>query len=267
MGTVLSERIKGTGFYEGFDDAFVDGFVAGAYYEVVKALVGAIFASFGDNEIGSAFADAFDGGEAEADAGSLVFKDGSKGAPGDIDVGTEDGKAHGAALVEEVGDFIGISLLRTQNGRHEFDRVIGFEVGGAVAEHRIGGRVGFVEAVLCEFLKKGKDGLGGLAIDIIGFLGTGNEDVFLGVHYFLDLFTHRPAKDIGTPKGITGNDLGGLHNLLLINEDTVGFLHQFFEKRMGHLYGLGILFALDELINELHGAGSIQCDQGDDFFK
>ena len=166
-----------------------------------------------------------------------------------------------------MGDFIGISLLRAQNRRHEFDRVIGFEVGGAIAEHRIGGRVGFVEAVLRKFLKKGKDGLGGLAIDIIGFLGTGNEDVFLGVHHFLDLFTHRPAKDIGAPKGITGDDLGGLHDLLLINEDTIGFLHQFLQKGMGYLDGLGILFTLDELIDKLHGSGSIQCDKGDYFLK
>ena len=164
-------------------------------------------------------------------------------------------------------EFVGVALLGAEDGGHELDRVVGFQIGGAVAEHRVGGGVRFVEAVLGEFLEQGEDGLGGLAVDVVGLFCAVDEDLFLGVHDGLDLLTHGAAEDVRAAEGVAGDDLGGLHDLLLIDEDAVGFFDEFFEQWVRDLDGRGVFFAFDELGDELHRARAVEGDERDDLFE
>ena len=64
------------------------------------------------------------------------------------------------------------------------------------------------------------------------FYGTGNK-LFLLFHKNVELFlTHGTAKHIGSTKRESRNNLGYLHNLFLVNHNTVGFFQEVFKRRI-----------------------------------
>ena len=186
---------------------------------------------------------------------------------GFVDVGAEYGQMHGAALIEKVGNFIGVALFGGKDGSHELNRVVRLEVGGSVAEHGVSCGVRFIKAVFGKFLKEGENSFGVFPINVVGVFGALNKDVFLGIHDFLNLLAHGTSEDIGSAKCVSGNNLSRLHNLFLIDEYSVSFLYQVFEQGMGHLNSGGVFLAPDEVGDKLHRAGPIKSNERDDFFK
>jgi len=43
-------------------------------------------------------------------------------------------------------------------------------------------------------------------------------------------FAHGAAEHVGAAEGVAGDDLGGLHDLLLVDHDAVGLAADFFEE-------------------------------------
>ena len=253
-------EIEGAGFGEVFEDALVDGAAVDAGDEIVEGAVGAFGVAFGDDFLCGEFADAFDAGEAEAD----FFADGREHFAGFVDVGPEDFEAHGFAFGDEVGNFFGIAQFGAEHGGHELDRVVGFEETGLVAENGVGGRVGFIETVAGEFVEDVEDRVGGFFVDLVHALGAFDEfGPFLG-HGVGVFFTHGAAEHVGAAEGVAGDDLGGFHDLLLVDHDAVGLAADFLEEFVRVSDGGGVFFPADVVGNPLHRAGAVEGDEGDD---
>jgi hypothetical protein len=55
-------------------------------------------------------------------------------------------------------------------------------------------------------------------------LGALDEDRALLLHLLADLLAHRAAEHVGAAEGVAGDHAGGLHHLLLVDQDAVGLL-------------------------------------------
>ena len=97
--------------------------------------------------------------------------------------------------------------------------------------------------------------------------GALHKHLFLSRHFLGLLFPHGPTEDVGVPERVSRDDLGCLHDLLLIDQHTVGFLNQIAQERVGDLNRSRIFLSLYELGNELHRTWTVQRDQGDDFLE
>jgi len=104
------------------------------------------FVSRGEDGVDGVVADVLDGREAEAD----LVAGGGEGGGGDLDVGGNDGDVDLATLADVLDDVLGLAGFGGEERGHELDWVVGFEPGGVVGEERVGGGVGFVEAVAGE---------------------------------------------------------------------------------------------------------------------
>ena len=83
-------------------------------------------------------------------------------------------------------------------------------------------------------------------------------------HLLNFLFTHGAPEQIGAAEGVAGEQLSGLHHLLLIDQDAVGFLGNLLEQRM-LIFDLHLAVAsLDEIRDEIHWAGAIERHQRGD---
>ena len=80
-----------------------------------------------------------------------------------------------------------------------------------------------VEAVAGEFGHQIEDVLGLVFGDVV-LLGPGHELGLLLVHDLGIFLAHGPAQDVGIAQGVAGQDVGDLHDLLLVDDDPVGLL-------------------------------------------
>ena len=80
-----------------------------------------------------------------------------------------------------------------------------------------------IEAVTGKLLHQVKNITGELLIDALS-IGALDKEVALLRHLFRFLLPHRTAQHIRTAQCITGHHLSDLHNLLLIEDDAVGWL-------------------------------------------
>ena len=258
-GAVHVGEVEGSGADEAFDHFTVGAVEADA--EVHETGEGAVGIAVGDDLFDEAFADAFDGGEAEAD-GALV--DGVEAGDGFVDGGGEHLEVDFGGFGDEVGELVGVGHFAGEEGGHEFAGVVGFEPGGLIGDEAVGGGVGFVEAVLGKFFDVVEDGAGELGFDLVGFLAAGDKFFALGGHDFGFLFAHGAAEDVALSEGEAGEGLGGLLNLFLVDDDAVGFVEDGFEQGVVVLYVFGAVFAAGEAFDELHGAGAVEGEDGDD---
>ena len=180
-------------------------------------------------------------------------------------MGAVDGDVEGVAFVDEVGDFVGVAEFAGEEGGHKFDGVVGFEVGGSVSEDGVGGGVGFVEAVAGEFFEEVEDFAGFVGGEVVGGFGAAYEVLALEAHFFVFLFAHGAPQDVGGAGRIACDAFGGFDDLFLVDHDAVGFSADIFEEGMGVADGAGVVFASNVVGDEVHGAGPVEGDEGDDF--
>ena len=91
----------------------------------------------------------------------------------------------------------------------------------------------------------------------------------LGVHGFheLDFFlADGAAEDVGRTKREACDGLRHLHDLLLIEHDAKCLGEKIFHDGDIVVAIFSACFAVDEILHELHGAWTIEGDQGDDVF-
>ena len=123
----------------------------------------------------------------------------------------------------------------------------------------------FVEAIAGELGHQIEDVVGDLFIHAALYRALA-EDLALLVHLFFLLLAHRAAQKIRAAKRIAGQHLGDLHDLLLVQDHSVGGLQDRLQigMRIGDL-GAAVL-AIDEIVDHagLQWAGTIQCHQRGD---
>ena len=140
------------------------------------------------------------------------------------------------------------------------------EPGGLIGHHGVGGGVGFVEAVAGKFFQQIKDTVGLSFGNVVGFSAAGHEGRALLGHLLDFLFAHGPPQQVGVAEGIASEKLRGLHDLLLIDEDSVGFLGDLLEQGMLVFNFHLAVPPLDEIWNEVHGAGAVEGHQRGNVF-
>ena len=181
-----------------------------------------------------------------------------------IHVRAEHFKPHRLALVDEVGNFFRVAEFGAEHGGHELDRVIRLEVAGLVAEHGVGGGVGFVESVAGEFVEDVENRVGRALVDLVHALGTLHEFRALLRHALGVFLAHGAAEHVGTAERVAGDDLRGLHDLLLINHHAVGLAADFLEEFVRVGDGARLLLAAHVVGNPLHRAGAVERDERHD---
>ena len=158
----------------------------------------------------------------------------------------------------------------------ELFRVILFQIGRLIRDDRIGGGVRFVECIggKALHLRKqlgayfGRDPARGAAGNIAAFVKIAvNELVLLRHQFRAVLFGHGAAHEVCLSERVSRKVLEDLHDLLLIDDDTVSLFQNGFQERrkIGDLLRLGTVFQIGR--NEIHGSGTIERDPRDQIFK
>ena len=137
-----------------------------------------------------------------------------------------------------------------------------------VGNEGVGGRVGFVEAVLGKFVHQVENRFGLFGIQFI-CLGSFKKQPLLTGHLFVIFLTHGAAQQVGLSERIAGQGAGNLHDLLLIDDDPVGILQDRLQLRQVVYDLFAAMFAVDEVIHHAGAkrAGAIQGAGGDNVFK
>ena len=93
------------------------------------------------------------------------------------------------------------------------------------------------------------------------FAAPSHELLALLRHLLLVLLAHRAAQQIGAAERVAGEHLRGLHDLLLIDEDAVGFRRHVVEQRVRRLDLRLALLALDVIRDQVHRARPIEREE------
>ena len=77
----------------------------------------------------------------------------------------------------------------------------------------------------------------------------GNETGLLRCHFFGIFFTHGAAQQIGLAKAVTRQSRGRVLDLLLIEDNPVGFLQNGFKLRQRIINALATVLSFDEIVH------------------
>ena len=107
----------------------------------------------------------------------------------------------------------------------------------------------------------------GFGLDNAVFSRTVGKYLAMLRHLFGLFLAHGAAQQIGATQRIAAQNLGRLHDLLLVDHDAVGFA----QHRLDQWVGIGHLFApmlaRHKTGDQVHGAGPVQSVQGDQVFQ
>ena len=123
-----------------------------------------------------------------------------------------------------------------------------------------------VEAVAGKFVHLVEDLGRRRPVDVVGDR-SGDEGLALGLHLLLDLLAHRPAQDICLSQAESGELLGDLHDLFLVDHDAEGFLQDPLERGVQIVRLLLPVLAGDIARNVVHRPRTIEGDDGDDVLE
>ncbi len=125
--------------------------------------------------------------------------------------------------------------------------------------------MGFVKAIPGKFGHQVKN----ILCFIFGMIvpeSAGHKLGLLVFHHLWNFFTHSPAEYVCITKGVTCKDIGDLHHLFLVDNNTVGFFQDWFNICQRVVGRGSAMFSLNKVINHpgIQGAGTIQGNQGDE---
>ena len=146
---------------------------------------------------------------------------------------------------------------------HELNRVVRLQPRGLVADHGIGGGVGFVETVVGELVQQVPN-LNRLRLINPILTRTFQELRAFNIHRLLQLLTHRAAQQVRAAKRVSRHLLRDLHHLFLINDDALGLVEDMVDGRVQFFTIRQPVLHLTELRNILHRTGAIQRHQRND---
>ena len=108
--------------------------------------------------------------------------------------------------------------------------------------------MGFVEPVAGELGHQVEDLFGLVGVDAL-FFCTVQKDLALLFHDLFFLLAHRPAQKIGAAQRVSGHDLSGLHDLLLIDHHAEGRLQDVLEPGVRVFDLLSAVFSVDVVVD------------------
>jgi len=151
--------------------------------------------------------------EPEAD----VLAMGREVSIGHIDIWSLNGDPHLPAFVDVLHHVVGGSRDRSQQGRHELDRIVRFQVCRVIGKQGVGRRVRLVEAVSGE-LRHEVENLLYLLRWIFSLRRPRDESLPLLRHFFGLLLTHGAAEQVGITKRVPSQPIRDLHDLFLVHD-------------------------------------------------
>ena len=152
---------------------------------------------------------------------------------------------------------LGLHLAR-QVGRQELCLVVRLQVRRLVGHEGVGRAVGFVETISGKLLDQVEDARSRLLVDAL-LAGALSELGPLLLHDLDLLLPHGAAQQVRLAKGVPGQHGGGLHHLLLVEDDAVGVLQHVLQHGVWVLQLRLAVLALDVLIHHtaVEGPGAV----------
>ena len=138
--------------------------------------------------------------------------------------------------------------FRSQQGRHELDRVVRLEERGDVCEKAVGGRMRLVEAIAGELLHEVEELRGG-RFGKAALASTAEELGAMLGHLPRLLLAHCATQQVRFSERVARHEVGNLHDLLLVYDDPVGLLEQGLDLRQQVPDRLATVLAVDEVGN------------------
>ena len=263
---VLRQRIHRPGQDQRFERALVDLLGIDAHAEIAEVAERAAALARLHDVVDRAFADALDRAEAIADrlrgGRPIGWIEGVELVSGAVYVGWQDLEAERARLAEQVDHLVRVVHVGRQHRGHELGRIMGLEPGGLVGHQRIGRRMRLVESVAGELLHGVEDRIGHAFVDAV-LRRAFAEDGAVAGHLLDLLLAHGPAQQVGTAERIAADDLGHLHDLLLVDHDAVGLAQDRLDALVGVFDGLAAVLAFAIARNQVHRTWSIECAERD----
>ncbi len=211
-----------------------------------------------DNQVNRSLTHIFNRCQAKADAAA----DSGEHRTALVDIRRQHFNAVAAALVDKLDHTVDGVNFAGEQGRHKLDGKVGFEISRLVGNQRIGGAVGFIEAVATEFFDQVEQ-IGGNGLVHTVFYRTVDELLPVFGHQGFNLLADGLAQTVRIGHGITGQLAGHLHDLFLVDHHPVGFLEDRFQAghRVDNL--LAAVFTVHKIVDHttVQRAGTIQRDQ------
>ena len=126
--------------------------------------------------------------------------------------------------------------------------------------------MGFVESVTGEFIDLCPDLLREFRLNIVGLLASFDKIEFFLLHDVHLLFPDGTADNVGMSESEACELLYDLHDLFLIQHDSVRLFEDRFHFRMVVNDRLETFFTADEGRDELHRPRTVDCQKSDDVF-
>ena len=276
-GAVGFQRIKSAALDQRIDHPLVDRLAVDALAEVEKALERPARRALRHQRFDRALAGALDGTQAVIDTLQALRAAGRALAAvlgfhrletvhAQVDVRRLELDAKQLGVIQQDLELVGVVRLNRHIGGEELGREVGFEPSRVVRQQRIGSRVRFVETVARELLHQVEDLVGLFGSNAL--LGrTLAEDASMLSHLLGLLLAHRTAQHVRPAQAVAAQYLGRLHDLLLVDEDAIGFFQHLTQQRVRVLDCFLAMLARDEGGNQVHRAGAVKRHQRDQILE
>ena len=232
--------------------------------EIIDGLIGAVGLSLLHQGTHGGLAHGFNGGQTNTDAGFwAAILVNSEELVGPVDIGQQHGNSQPETLVDRAYDFFGMVQPGIQHRRHIFQGIVRLEISRPIGDKSVANAVGFVERVAGEGLYEVE--YRGCQTLVKPFCGSPSYKLFsfLG-HQRRDLLAHGLAHDVGFTQRVSSELLKNQQHLVLINDDAVGLVQQFFHAGVWIGDRFAPEFRVDEIVYVFHGARPVQGDHGRD---
>ena len=264
---LITEGIEAASTDQVFDGTAIEVFAVHTAKKVFKTAEGTVYPPLRFQLGDSTAADAFDGGQTEAD----VSAGHGKAGLGLVHIRGKEGKPEVPAFGRVFGDLLPVVKDGGKERSHVFTGIVLLHISGAIGHDGIAHGVGLVEGVAGKVQDLVIDAVGDCLRDAVGNR-TGDpalrvavdESDTLGVDDGVFLLAHGAADHIGLAKGEARQLAENLDDLFLIHDAAIGDFEDRTEQRMlvGDMFG--VLGALDKTRNTVHGARPVKGDDSRD---
>ena len=254
------QGIKSTGFDQGFHRALVQATAVYSHTEVKQAGEGSTLLARFDDGIDGLLSCAFDGAQTVPnDFVGHRFK----AVRAAIDIGRIKAHAKLQGIFKQHFQFVGVVHFDGHVGAEKLCGEMHLEPTRVIRQQRISSRVRFIETVARKLFHQVKNFVGFDFRQTVGLSALAENGAMLG-HLFGFFLTHGAAQQIGTAQAVAAQHLRGLHHLLLVNHDAVGFGQHFFYQGVWVLHHFAAMLARHKAGNQIHRAWTVQgieCNQ------
>ena len=185
-----------------------------------------------------------------------------------VDIRRQYINTHLLAFIEILDNLVGVVHIAGEEGGQELGRIMGLQICGLVGDQGVGRGMGFVKAIAGKLCHQVKD-IGGLVFGNVVAAGTCHEFCPFLFHDLGNFLAHGPAEDIGITQAVRGQDVGYFHNLLLVDNNSVGLFQHRLDLGQRIFRRAVAMLGLDKLVHHagVKRSGPVQGHQGDEVGK